>query len=205
MENTRPMTRHSVLSVLMASCLVAPFTVQADELRGNFVFDEYGDAIASQGSVDFKLSGDGTIAAVVHGIAPGIVVFAYDATPSATYETGFSPNPVFTFNAAFKSYNPQGVYMGGWVDSLPAFSSETDTERWTIGIPGQYTSVWQTLGGGGANYDFFIYNEAFTYAGNALSYARAASVVPEPATRLLLIAALGLLGLWQRKTGSHRA
>jgi hypothetical protein len=60
--------------------------------------------------------------------------------------------------------------------------------NWTIGIPGEFTSVFQALGGGNSTYDFYMFTDG-NWAGNAV----AVSAVPEPSTWAMMI--LGFAGI----------
>jgi hypothetical protein len=173
------MKRLALVLVALALVFGGVRQAKADMLVGDFTIDSNLHTIPSQGRVTFTLNADGTIAASLVSYYHGIWGFGFDSTSVNLFETGFS-TPVD--NAA------------GWGDSFGShnsgfYSSSTVplSETWTIGRPGDFTSVWQALGGHNAPTDFFL----FVSPANGFSSAQelgamAKPVTPEPSTLALL-------------------
>jgi hypothetical protein len=162
---------------------------QADSLVGNFDLDSNLNPITSVGQVTFTLNGDDTIAASLVSYVNPIVGFGFDSVGVNVYETNFSPpvSNAFGWVDAF-GYHPSGFLANG--NSL--------TETWTIGHPGDYTSVYQALGGNTATTDFFLIDSV----GNQYGAMAQPNTIPEPSAVALLsiacITGLGYFG-WRRR------
>ena len=178
------------LSLIVCLVVFAAGASFADALIGYFNLDTSLNSQPAAGQVIFTLNGNGTIAASLTSYGPNnILGFGFDSVAANLPESGFAPtipdNP-FGWLDSF-GYHPSGFLC----------SACGLTESWVIGNPGDYTSVWQALGGTTASVDFFLYDSAGTESGgNAQTY----SPVPEPGSLMLLgTGALGLFGTIRRK------
>jgi hypothetical protein len=161
----------------------------ADSVTGNFNLDQNLNTVPSQGSVTFTLNGDGTIAAsltITNGL--NILGFGFDSLAVNLPESNFSPTQpdnAFGWLDAF-GYHPSGF----------ACSACGTFETWTIGNPGDYTSVLQALNGNTATTAFFLYDSNATQWGAQISLG----TIPEPGTLLMMgTGALGVLASIRRK------
>jgi hypothetical protein len=168
-------------------------SADADALVGNFTVDN-GNPSASGGQVTFSLNGDGTIAASLSTtLAGSIIGFGFDSIDLDLSESSFSPTVPNNANGWSDSY---GLHNSGF--SCPACGA---TESWTIGTSGDFTSVFQTLGGGNATFDFLLVDSnGDQWAAEALGVTEG---VPEPITLSLFGAGLvGAAALRRRKVKS---
>ncbi len=178
------------LSLIVCLVVFAAGASFADSLIGYFNLDTNLNPITPTGQVIFTLNGNGTIAASLTSYGPATIVgFGFDSVAVNLPESGFTPTV------------PDNPY--GWLDSFGYHPSGFLctacglAESWVIGNPGDYTSVWQALGGTTASVDFFLYDSAGTESGgNAQTY----SAVPEPGSLMLLGTGLaGVAGIIRRK------
>jgi hypothetical protein len=159
----------------------------ASSLVGNFTILN-GAAAPSGGEVTFSLNGDGTIAAsLVSTSGNNIVGLGFDSVGVNLPESNFAPtaddNP-FGWTDMY-GYQPSGFLCGSCGTS----------ETWTIGNPGDFTSVAQALGGTTSTYDFFLYDSANNqWAANA----NFSATVPEPSTWAIMLVGFGGLGMAMR-------
>lgn len=178
------MKRVSVLRLvagLAGAMLVA--AAQADSVSGNFLHENGSPSATSGGSVTFTLNGDGTIAASLTSLDGGIIGFGFDSVNPNLPESGFPPGQPANPYGWLGSY---GYFPSGFLASTPYPASMT----WTIGNPGDYSSVSQVLGGPNLSWDFYM----FSGPGNEWA---AVAAVPEPQTYAMLALGLGVLG-WMR-------
>lgn len=158
--------------------LAAPSS--ADELVGDFTIDN-GSPSASGGEVTFVLNADGTISAdLISTLAGAFQGFGFDSQ-SHLPESNFAPTAPDNLHGWGDDY---GYHRSGFYCQNCGTS-----ETWTIGTPGEFTSVWQALGGGNATTDFFLYGQNGNQWG-----ANAVSSVPEPSTWAMLLAGFATLG-----------
>lgn len=179
------------LAMLATVSLVLVFAqrTQADSLIGNFDLDQNLNPISSVGQVTFTLNPDGTVAASLVSFGNNIEGFGFDSQAVNLPESNFSPpvSNAFGWQDAF-GYHPSGFLAAG----------TSMTETWTIGNPGDFTSVFQTLGGNTATTDFFLLDTSGTQFGGMA----VASSVPEPSSvALFAIACMTGVGYsrWRRR------
>ncbi len=85
-----------------------------------------------------------------------------------------------------------GIQHSGWTGPTGS------PEAWTIGTPGQFTSVYQALGGTTSTVDFFLSDLNGQWGANALPVA-----TPEPGSFALLgmgMLAFGTITLFRKQT-----
>jgi hypothetical protein len=160
------------LIVAAALCLAVVAPVHADVIIGDFTIRD-GSPSVSGGTIIFTLNPDGTISASLHSMSGDIGGFGFDSIVANLPEWNFSPTVPFNTAGWSTGY---GLHASGFF-CLPQCGPD---ESWTIGNPGDFTSVLQALGGGTASYDFLLLNSAGAWAADVRA--------PEPAV-------LGLLGL----------
>jgi hypothetical protein len=169
------------VAALVCGVMAISGTANADSIVGDFTLDTSLNTIASEGQVIFTLNGDGTIAASLTSFDGNIIGFGFDSVTFDLPESNFTPavsNP-FGWSDGF------GTHASGFLANVGS-----STETWTIGNPGDFSSVMQALGGGTASVDFFL------YAGNNDQFganAHPAGTVPEPSSMALI--GFGGLGL----------
>ena len=168
----------SAVVALLFAGLVTLSSAHADVLVAEFNIME-GIPSASGGQVTFTLNGDGTIAGSVSSTSGPIAALGFD---SAT-QFGFGLS-----SSGYGDTSTLNIY-GFQLSAAANFGVPTATSlNWTIGIPGEFTSVFQALGGGNSTYDFYMFTDG-NWAGNAV----AVSAVPEPSTWAMMI--LGFAGV----------
>lgn len=183
--------------VRSATCVLAGIvaalgftTVRADSLGGYFLDHDGLPSSTLGGRVFFTLEGDGTVRASLTSFSGGIVGFGFDSPPLNLPESGFPPGqPGNPFGWGTVHY---GAFFSGFRSNGP-FPTSID---WTIGNPGDYTSVWQALGTVNANWDFYLLSDS--------EWGAVASAIPEPGMATLLTAgvvALSLVARRQRRIG----
>ena len=175
-------------SAVAALGLALAAAAHADAVTGHFDVVNGDASSTSGGTVTFTLAADGTIAATLDA-ANGIFGFGFASPGSGNLaESNFmptTPDNTFGWTALY------GTQLSGFI-----CGDCGSLESWTIGTAGEFTSVWQALGGADSLYDFYLLDQNFDqWGGNA-------STVPEPANVLLLLAGLGLIA---RRAARHRA
>lgn len=177
------------LALVTCLCVLSAGASFADSLTANFDLNSSLNTVPSQGTVSFVLNANGTIAVTVTDTNGSTIVgFGYDSVAFNLPESNFSPtapNNAFGWGDAF------GVQPSGFLCSSCGF-----TESFTIGTAGEFTSVFQALGGTTSTVDFFLFDShGGQWGGNA-----SGTVTPEPGSLMLLgTGILGLFGPLRRK------
>jgi hypothetical protein len=186
-----PIRSIGALLITIGSLLAASPDCRADELFADFT-TSYVTRLPTpvSGQVRFSLNPDGTVDAHLASFAGGIYGFGFDSAMINVPQSNFSTPPIDT---------------AGWTDGdqfasgfLLCFRECPYAVSWTIGVPGQFSSVWETITGTGSAFDFI-----FLAVPGSGSQIWLASPVPEPPSGLLL--ALGGLAMLLRVRGWHSA
>lgn len=171
------------LAALAVGTFIAS-AAHADAVKGTFDILN-GNASAPGGTVTFTLAANGTIAASLTATAGTIVGFGFNSVGSNLPESNFSPTA------------PDNGF--GWMDLYGTQNSGFlcgscgTTETWTIGNPGDFSSVHQALGGNTSSVDFFLWDsQGNQWGANAVA-------VPEPETYALMLLGLGAVGAVRRR------
>ena len=177
--------KRQILLVLSLS-LAAVSVSFADSVSGNFNLDTSLSAVPSQGEVTFTLNANGTIAASLMTYYNTIYGFGFNSAVTDLPESNFTTtpdNPVGWIDSF--GFQPSG--FGCYVTNVCGFD-----ESWTIGNPGDYTSVLQALNGpaGQSTVAFFLYDST-----NASYGAQTQAAVPEPGSLALAAIEAGLFGV----------
>lgn len=177
------MTRH--IAFALAGCLALVGACQAGQISGDFTILN-GAPSPSGGLVTFTLNGDGTISASMVSYGDTVQGFGFDSVLLDLPESNFSPTAVDNANGWSDMYGSQ--YSGFYCSACGL------TETWTIGTTGEFSSVFDALGGGNSTYPLFFISEPNGDQWAADAVASTAS--PEPSSLMLLGA--GVLGLAYR-------
>jgi hypothetical protein len=141
--------------------------------------------------ITFVLNGDGTISAdLISTLAGAFQGFGFDSVEFGLTESNFAPT---TPDNPFGWTDLYGVHASGFL-----CSSCGTSETWTIGTPGEFTSVFQALGGNNASTDFYLLSQTGDEWGANVSS------VPEGSTwgmMLLGFAGLGFAGYRRARAG----
>ena len=176
--------RGIVSAAVMLGSLIALSPARADILTGNFLIENQLPS-ASGGTITFTLNGDGTIAADLVSTAGRIDGFGFNS---------IGPNrlPELNFSYASTVSSGWGDVYGVQHSGLYVGSGGPTTLTWTIGNVGEFTSVFDALGGNTSSTDFYMRAGTGTYndwGANAVL----TSAVPEPSTWAMML--LGFAGL----------
>jgi hypothetical protein len=193
-----------VLAVFFCLAVFGVATSHADSVIGYFDLgctsgncapgQDAPTPIATVGQVIFTLNANGTVAATLDDYGPAVVSgFGFDSCFCNLPESGFTPGTpdnAFGWGDAFGSqYSGFGSYATFGVPLI---------ESWTIGNPGDYTSVYQVINGAFSSVDFFLTDSNGSYGADGKPYTP--GPIPEPGSLLLLgTGALALLGTLRRK------
>ncbi len=169
-------------SIANADVLVADFTIKAT-FSGPTEVDV---TVPSFATVTFTLNGNGTISANLQA-SQSFLSFAFEST-SHEVSSGFSAS---SYSDTSSTMSPFGQFNSGFTFSGgPVLRSQLS---WTIGTPGEFTSVYDALGGSTASHEFYLLSGG-PGGITGTSYASDVSAaVPEPSTWAMMI--LGFAGV----------
>ncbi len=168
---------HPTRRLLLIACFLLLTTAfaSADQITADFTLNPGLQTVPSQGTVTFLLTQNGVIDAsvtITNGL--NILGFAFASVQKNLLLTNFAPTSPTTISTAQTGF---GTFNTAFV--CPCGTGET----FTIGTQGQFTSVFQALGGGGTTVDFvLIDSQGFEWGADAVGNAP----VPEPSSLTLL-------------------
>lgn len=183
------MKAFSFLLLSIGISVLATTPTHADSLVGVFNISNGITTNTIGGQITFSLNDDGTIAANLFSNSGGIVGFGYDSPWIGVSSSGLPTGYINTMWMSGVGNYASGIYWEA--QNLPPPENIT----WQIGTPGQFTSVWQAVGGN-SPYDFFLYPKSMfpeEWTANAVSS------VPEANTYAMMLAGLGLVGAVARR------
>jgi hypothetical protein len=186
----KPLRQLRTISLIVCLVVFAAGASFADSLIGYFNLDDTSSTIPAVGQVIFTLNGNGTIAASLTSYGPSTILgFGFNSVAVNLPEFGFTPTAPDNPNGWFSVF---GYQPSGFLCSACGL-----TESWVIGNPGDFSSVWQALGGTQSSVDFFLLDSVGRqFGGNGQTY----SPTPEPGSLMLLgTGALGVIGVIRRK------
>ncbi len=156
----------------------------ADSVIGQFTIDSNNNTVASEGQVIFTRNTDGTIAAsLTDFLTAGILGFGYNVV-------GIYPFTQSSYSLT-QSYYPDSTWAEPFGLQGDGFycSACGSPESWTIGTAGQFTSVWQALGGTTSTVDFVLVEnspDGNSNAWGAMAQSYSPTVTPESGSVALL-------------------
>lgn len=171
--------------------LFSTMPVYADSLLGVFNVENGSIGNTIGGQIYFTLNNNGTIDASLYSAFSPIVGFGYNAPTYRYTGSQFLPeDAAYTTTAWTSAY---GIYRSGiyWTDQS---SPPPQSINWTIGNPGEFSSVWQALGGD-AQYDFVLFPKNTIVPIQWAASAVAVSPIPEADIYSLMVFGLGVLSL----------
>jgi hypothetical protein len=187
--------RHLIFAVL--GCFLAAGASYADSTSGLFdIFD--GSPMFSGGEVFFTLNSDGTITAALYSSAGNIENFGFASPGSSPLaESGFMSVTPSSEIGLTDQYNTQGSGF----ECPTTLTGCGISEMWTIGTPGEFTSVFQALNGVSksydTNYDFVMETAPGDWWAAKI---QGEAIIPEPSSALPIgVALLGLGMVIRRK------
>ena len=190
-----------LLGALACACglLILAGPATADVVTGDFNFWYGVPTTVSGGELTLTLNGDGTVGAIATSFVGPIFGVAIDSGlhfsesnfPSDYFETSWLTS--------------WGDYATGLTELVYHSASSVS---WTIGAPGQFTSVQQLLGGSDSSYDFWMAvctNGYDCYSPTPLTANATVSAVPLPSTwAMLLIGFAGVGFMAYRGSRKHQ-
>jgi hypothetical protein len=170
--------------VLCASCCAA----KADILTADFNNFMGTPVSGSFGTITLTLNGDGTIGAslTANSAISGVGIDSATTLPVSNFSSGTTVNTSGWDSATY------GHFATGFSFWQPY---PTPPITWTIGTPGEFTSVRDILDGNGSAFDFLLVPISAPGQG---AWAALAPPVPEPTTWALVFLGGALLALRQR-------
>ena len=180
-------------SAAAAICL-ASLSAFADSATATFTSSNGGAGPVPGGTATLTLQNDGTINGAFQSLAGGILLVGLDSLISYPLHDFSSPATASVVQTFF------GTFLSGAVpqNTFPL------TLSFSVGAPGQFSTVSDVYGGSNAQFDAFMYvfNTAGSddgdlrvtqYGGNFV-LETTTPPVPEPETYTLMLAGLGIVG-----------
>lgn len=172
-------------------CSVAASSANADTITSDFIFKN-GIASASGGQITLTLNPNGTIAGDLTAIGNSIYRFGID-TSIASQISNVSSNTYYWHGGSFGTI--YGDFWSGFGEGTGQFPATHLT--FTLGSPGQFTSVLDAISGENSDYSFYLITRPrpssiccdYTYWAAGPTVA----AVPEPSTWAMMI--LGFFGV----------
>jgi len=161
---------------------------RADMLVGDFNMDGNQNAVASVGQITMSLNGNGTInVSVTETASTGIAAVGINSS-------SFILGSAFSYANAVNTmvFASTGLYMSGMGNS-DFVTHDTFQESWTLGAPGDFTSVLQALGGTALT--SFVLELRDPNGGAAIAYTAQAALVTSPTPTVPEPSSFALLGL----------
>jgi hypothetical protein len=188
-----------LLGALACACglLILAGPATADVVTGDFNVRGYGvPTTPSGGELTLTLNGDGTVGAIATSFTGPIFGVAIDSG------LHFSES-----NITFGYYETDWVSKGATGLDGPAVPLALSVS-WTIGAPGQFTSVQQLLGGSASSYDFWmaVCNDDTCFSPTQWTANATVAAVPLHSSTWanLLIGFAGVCFMAYRRSRKHR-
>lgn len=174
--------------------LVASGLCRADMLTADFTINN-GASSPSGGQVTFTLNGDGTITGSLVSLDGAIVGLGFNSD-GHKISSNFLPDQ---YQEATNWADDYGLQQSGFSCTLPCNDTSV---TWTIGMAGEFSSVFQALGGTTSTHDFFM---SVTDHNNQWAADAASTIVPtpEPSSLIRLVGLLVALAFAVRVTGRN--
>jgi hypothetical protein len=174
--------------LILMGCFIATGLCRADMLTADFTIKNNLPS-ASSGQVTFTLNGNGTITGSVMTSDGNIFGLGFNSVGHMT-SSNFSP-------AEYQDTSwgdPYGIQASGFICSPFPCTIITNSLTWTIGTVGEFTSVFQALGGTTSTHDFFLGST------NGNDWAADVASTPEPSSLIPLVGILMALAYAVRVT-----
>lgn len=181
------------LAALLTGLLLSlAHTAQADMIEADFT-ELNGLPSTSAGHIKFNLNNNGTVAATFTTTLHSFLGLAYNA-PGAPTQSNFSNPDAISSGWGTAQYGSfeSGIACNRNDATVNCLENMSGALTWTIGNLGDFSSVWQILGGA-SSHDFYLVNwtEGAAMPSEWVADIGAISVpVPEPTSAFLMLIGL---------------